>query len=112
MLSDKELVTFDATQFARIDLHLQAIGNAIWAVNEQLKRADNKKLDAIIDMLQSQAGVAAELALVKAELGIIHGLIADLSSTDPEQLKQLTEQLKQSTDALDATVKANQPKQS
>ena len=63
-----------------------------------------QKLDAIVDMLRSQAGVAADLALVKEELSTVHALIVDLA-TDPEKLNEavlavraIREKLKTSVD--------------
>lgn len=70
----------------------------------------NPKLDTVIEMLKPLASVPADIALVKEELSLVHGLVADLS-TDPDKLRQLTEQLKSSTDALDAAVQANKPQQ-
>jgi hypothetical protein len=58
-----------------------------------------QKLDAIIAMLQAQANVAADLALVKAELSIIHGLVVDLSA-DPEKAKELSERIRKQVEAL------------
>lgn len=85
-MSDQELVSFNPAQFARIDMNMQALGNALWAINEQLKRRDSEKLDAIIDMLSSAAGVPATLGFVKEELSLIHGLVAN----GPEAINNLT----------------------
>lgn len=78
----------------------------------------SQKLDAIlknqttiIDMLSPLGSLPSTAGLMEARLETIHRLVSDLS-VDPEKLAQLTSQLKQSTDELDATVKANQPKQS
>lgn len=81
-------------------LFIKALGNG---------GTNNAQLDAIVEMLRSLASLPANLALVKEELSVIHGLVQELV-TNPEQLQRLTEQLKSSTDALDAAVKANQPK--
>lgn len=59
----------------------------------------DKKLDAIIEMLRAQAGVAADLALVKDELSIIHGLVMDLGA-DPEKANELSERIRKQTEAL------------
>lgn len=40
-MSDQELVTISPQQFNRLDLLLAAIGNALWAINDQLKPIDN-----------------------------------------------------------------------
>jgi len=58
-----------------------------------------QKLDAIIEMLRAQANVAADLALAKAELSIIHGLVVDLSA-DPEKAKELSERIRKQVEAL------------
>jgi len=47
-----------------------------------------QKLDAIIEMLRSSASVPADLALVKEELSIVHGLISQLANP-PSPLKPL-----------------------
>ncbi len=53
----------------------------------------SQKLEAIIEMLRSQGGVPAELALVKEELSLIHGLVSDLtnppSQVEPEPFTPL-----------------------
>lgn len=101
MLSDRELVTIDAAQFARLDLHLAAQGNALWAINEQLKRAENIKLDAIVEMLQPLAHVPAELQLIKEELSIIHGLITELKPAPQPKPLEVTFVFKVSNDHQD-----------
>src|SRR6185436_15871645 len=56
----------------------QLLNNFISAYNHRttvMVGTSSPKLDAIIDMLRSGASVPAELALVKEELSIIHGLI-------------------------------------
>lgn len=69
------------------------------------------KLDAIIDMLRSQSGVAADLALVKEELSVIHGIVANLDNSAElqKQVDELTSQLNTSTadvkDAIDQQTK-------
>lgn len=40
-MSDYEQVKFDPAQFARLDLLLAVVGNALWAIHEQLKPIDN-----------------------------------------------------------------------
>lgn len=40
-MSDYEQVSIDPEQFARLDLHLGTIANALWAIHEQLKPIDN-----------------------------------------------------------------------
>ncbi len=70
-----------------------------------------QKLNSIIEMLMALGSLPSRLEMMETRLETMHGLLRDLS-TDPEKLQQLTEQLKSSTDELDATVKANQPKQS
>lgn len=69
------------------------------------------KLDAIIEMLRGQAGVAADLALVKEELSVIHGIVASLDNSAElqKQVDELTSQLNTSTadvkDAIDQQTK-------
>lgn len=76
-MSDREIITFDATQFARIDMLANAVINALWEINTQLKQSDSKRLDIIIDMLERQAEMPAQLGFVKEELSIVHGLISE-----------------------------------
>ena len=90
MLSDRELVTLDATQFAQLQTVLTAHNNALWAINDQLKQG--KKLDAIIDMLRNLAGVPAELGLIKEELSVVHQLVADSNS---EAINNLTRKVEE-----------------
>ena len=40
-MSDKELVTIDAAQWAKFDQLMVLLGNALWAINDQLKPLDN-----------------------------------------------------------------------
>lgn len=40
-MSDQELITIKHEQFARLDLLLATIANALWAINDQLKPIDN-----------------------------------------------------------------------
>lgn len=66
--------------------------------------ATGQKLDAIIEMLRAQAGVAADLALVKEQLNTIHGLIADLASADPEKIKELAGSVKAAREKLQTSL--------
>lgn len=50
---------------------------------------DEKKLDAIIQMLETQNGVPAQLGLIKAELEIIHGLVQDGGGDSGEAQEQI-----------------------
>lgn len=63
-----------------------------------------QKLDAIIEMLRSQANVAADLALVKEELSIVHGLLDDLVNADPEKIKELAASVKAVREKLQTSV--------
>lgn len=62
-----------------------------------------QKLDAIIEMLRSQANVAADLALVKEELSTIHGLIVDLG-TDPEKIAEAAAKVKAVREKLQTSI--------
>lgn len=68
---------------------------------EAVKDGDmaNPKLDAIIQMLQPLASVPADLALVKEELSLVHGLVADLMA-DPEKIKEFSERIRKQVEAL------------
>jgi hypothetical protein len=50
-------------------------------------RRNAKRFDAIIETLRAQAGVAAELKLVKEELSTVHGLVSDILNRLPERPK-------------------------
>jgi len=63
-----------------------------------------QKLDAIVEMLRSQAGVAPQLDLIKEELSTIHGLIADLVSADPEKIEEVTARIKAVREKLQTSV--------
>lgn len=52
-------------------------------------RAQQCHVHAIIEMLRAQAGVAADLALVKEELSLIHGLVSNLQNP-PSQPEPFT----------------------
>lgn len=67
------------------------------------------KLDAIIEMLRAQSGVAADLALVKEQLNTIHGLLAGLESADPDKIKELAASVKSVREKLQTSID-NQPK--
>lgn len=64
----------------------------------------DKKLDAIIEMLRAQAGVAADLARVKDELGIIHGLLLGAAPSQ-ELIDQMTNEIDASTDKVEDAIK-------
>lgn len=97
-MSDSENVTFNDKQFARVDMHLQAITNALRGIKTALEKGDNRKLDEIIEMLQAQNEMLEE-----------HIKNGGGSGADQAKLDEATQTLKSSTDALDSVVKANQP---
>jgi len=63
-----------------------------------------QKLDAIIAMLQAQANVATDLALVKEELSTVHQLLADLVDGDPEKIKEITDAVRSVKEKLKSSV--------
>ncbi len=90
-MSDKELVTLNSTQFARLDAQLGAIANALWAINDQLKPVDN--------------AINNNTTEVTKWLGVIAEVIG--KSTDAsvqEQVDALVAQLNASTTKLEDAV--------
>ncbi len=77
-MSDRELVTIDAAQFNRLDLLLSLIGNALWAINEQLKSLDNAINNQTTEITKWQSlqsdEIKSELALVAEAIGNIQPL--------------------------------------
>ena len=68
-------------------------------------RRNAKRFDTIIEMLRAQSGVPAQINLIKEELSLIHGLVADLASGgDPEKLDQITQNIKTVRERLQASV--------
>ena len=63
---------------------LQAFLDAYEARTDVLSGGDTPNLETIIEMLRSVAGMPAELALIKDELSLVHGLVT--SSRVPELL--------------------------
>lgn len=66
--------------------------------------AASPQFDAIIDMLRSAAAVPAELGLVKAELSIIHGLLASPESEPSTQLLTAINNLTRKVDTMSSNV--------
>ena len=63
-MSDKALVKIDSGQFARLDLLLSAIGNALWAINDQLKPLDNAINNNTTEVTKWLAVVAESIAKI------------------------------------------------
>lgn len=82
MLSDRELVTFNAEQFARLDLLLSVIGNAIWAVNEQLKPIDNAINKQTTEITKWQS---LQLDEIKAGFKLVAEAVANANPLPPPQ---------------------------
>lgn len=110
MLSDRELVTFDAGQFARVDTQLGAMVNALWAINEQLKQQRDASLLTAINNLSRKmeefmATQEERLRTIQGQLsGIADGIntlqqqLADLKANNPELDDEIS--------AIEATVTA------
>lgn len=110
MLSDRELVTFDAGQFARVDTQLGAMVNALWAINEQLKQQRDASLLTAINNLSRKmeefmATQEERLQTIQGQLsGIADGIntlqqqLADLKANNPELDDEIS--------AIEATVTA------
>lgn len=110
MLSDRELVTFDAGQFARVDTQLGAMVNALWAINEHLKQQrDTSLLTAINNLSRKMEEFMAtqeeRLQTIQGQLsGIADGIntlqqqLADLKANNPELDDEIS--------AIEATVTA------
>lgn len=80
------------------------IEQLIKAVKDSNDLSLHQKLDAVIEMLRTQADVATNLALVREQLNIIHGLIADIASADPEKIKELAASVKTVREKLQTSV--------
>lgn len=110
MLSDRELVTFDAGQFARVDTQLGAMVNALWAINEQLKQQRDASLLTAINNLSRKmeefmATQEERLQTIQGQLsGIADGIntlqqqLADLKANNPDLDDEIS--------AIEATVTA------
>lgn len=96
-MSDRELVSFDVGQFARLDLHLASIVNALWAINDRLKSIDSNpevlkainNLDRKVSELMSTQeerlrGVKTKLDAIQTGVDKIQQQLADLKANNPE----------------------------
>lgn len=67
-MSNRELVQFDAQQFAQLQTVLTAIGNGLWAINDQLKPINDAIDNQTTDTTKWLALVAETIAKIPQSL--------------------------------------------
>jgi hypothetical protein len=83
-MSDQELVTFDSKQFARLDLQLGAIGNALWEINDKLIPIDNAINAQTVEITKWQS---IQNESIIAGFALVAEAIAHLQPLPPVQPK-------------------------
>jgi len=74
----------DDRQFELLDGRLIDIQSRLGKIRQtqhEESARDNERFDAIIEMLRNLASMPADLALVKEELSLVHGLVANSDSS-------------------------------
>lgn len=110
-MSDRELVSFDATQFARLDLHLASMVNALWAINDRLKSIDsNPQVLTAINNLHRKVSefMSTQEDRLRAIQGQLSGIAEGINTLQQqlEDLKTNNPQLDDEISAIEATVTA------
>lgn len=85
-MSDRELVSFDAAQFNRLNTLLNTVINALWAINDQLKPIDNATDNQTIEITK---WLAIQNESIIAGFAQVAEAIAKLNTLPPPQPKQL-----------------------
>lgn len=109
-MSDRELVSFDAAQFAKLDLRLEVIGNVLWSINDYLKKSGDTQVLTAVNNLSRKVeefmstqetrlqGIQNALTSIADGVNTLQQQIADLKANNPE--------LEDEISGMEATVKA------
>lgn len=114
-MSDRELVSFDSAQFAKLDLRLEVIGNALWSINDSLKKSGDtwvltaiNNLDRKVDQFMATQeerlrGVKTKLDAIQSGVDKIQEQLAELKRNNPE-LEDEISAIEETAGAIDTDV--------